>query len=53
MTTHNSFFVCLPSNTIHPSRNNKTSHYYVNMPSTLLLTGEWEVALVEVNVPIS
>ena len=48
-----SFFVGLPSNTIHPSRENKTSHYYVNMPSTLRLTGEWEVGMVEVNLPLS
>lgn len=47
------FFIALPSNTIHPSRINRTSHYFMSLPSKLILQGLWEVALVEVTIPVS
>lgn len=47
------FYISLPSNTIHSSRVNKTSHYYVEIPGGLNLPGEWEVGLAEISIPVS
>ena len=47
------FYMCLPSVTKHSSRENKTSHYYVEIPGNLKLDGRWEVGLAEINIPVS
>ena len=47
-----SFYVTLPSNSlmnVHP--NNTLAHFFENLPSTLTLTGEWEVAMAEFIYP--
>ena len=53
MANTDGFYVSLPSNTIHSSRENKTSHFYVEIPGKLTLKGHWEAALVEINLPLS
>ena len=50
---HAEFYLYLPSNTKHKSKENKTSHYYIALPKTLILKGNWHVALQEIDIPIS
>ena len=47
------FYIHLPSNNIHTSRENKTSHFFTELPTELDFTGHWEVGLAEVDIPIS
>ena len=49
-----SFYVTLPSNTRHPSRSNSAGHYCIQLPQELdFRQGSWQVALVEVDIPLS
>lgn len=46
------FFVTLPSNTISETENS-TAKYATHLPQKLILQGNWEVALVEIQYPHS
>ena len=50
----NNFYITLPSNVdVKEYPNNKTSHFFTPLPKEINLTGEWEVALVEISFPQS
>ena len=50
------FYISLPSNTqqdLKSSRRNTSSEFHVTLPTGIRLTGDWEVALVEIQHPYS
>lgn len=54
MSALNDFYVTLPSNVTSKVHNNKTSHFFTELPKPIELDKEsWEVALVEIDYPRS
>jgi hypothetical protein len=50
------FYISLPSNThqdLKSSRRNTSSEFHVTLPQAIRLSGDWEVALVEIQHPYS
>ena len=47
------FYINLPSNTHNDQQFNTTSSFRIRLPHEIRLTGEWEVALVEIQYPRS
>ena len=48
------FFVILPSNSsMHVYPDNTTTHFATYLPRQIELYGEWEVALTEIQIPMT